>query len=163
MLEIITKNNLSGDQKKTLNEFNDLYTKWNDSDINEYTFIEMQAKLLTLQQFIINSIKKNTGLIQMCKIKPKIKLHYIVNEESTIKILEPGQELTTCLCNENEEIMELREMILNCVGLYPSFFEESDFEELGGSYERIIENTNKLEDQQRILYEHKDIECIFES
>ena len=77
MLEIITKNNLSGDQKKTLNEFNDLYTKWNDSDINEYTFIEMQAKLLTLQQFIINSIKKNTGLIQMCKIKPKIKLHYI--------------------------------------------------------------------------------------
>ena len=98
----------------------------------------------------------------MCKIEPKLKLHYIANEENKIKVIEPGQEITTCLCNENEEIMELREMILNCVGLYSSFFEESDFEELGGSYERIIENTNKLEDQQRMLYEHKDIECIFE-
>ena len=60
MLEIITNNKLTTDDKKTLNEFNELYTKWNDSIINDYTFIEMQAKLLMLQQFIIDSIKNNT-------------------------------------------------------------------------------------------------------
>ena len=161
MLEIITENNLTADEKKTLNEFNELYTKWNDSIINEYTFIEMQAKLLRLQQFIINSIKKNNGFLQICKSDPEIKLRYIENEENIINVIMP-QDDTTILVNIENEVMELREMLLNCVGLYSTFFEQSDFEELGGSYSRIIENTDKLEEQQRILYEHGDIECMYE-
>ena len=161
MLEIITENNLTADEKKTLNEFNELYTKWNDSIINEYTFIEMQAKLLRLQQFIINSIKKNNGFLQICKSDPEIKLRYIANEENIINVIMP-QDDTTISVNIENEAMELREMLLNCVGLYSTFFEQSDFEELGGSYSRIIENTDKLEEQHRILYEHGDIECMYE-
>ena len=92
MLEIITELKITTDEKKILGEFNELYTKWNDSIINEYTFIEMQAKLLTLHQFIFNSIKKNNGFLQICKSDPKIKLRYIENEENNINVIMPHDD-----------------------------------------------------------------------
>ena len=161
MLEIITTNNLTNDNKKMLNEFNELYTKWSDSHVNDYPYIEMQAKLLTLQQFIINGIKKNNGLLQICKTDPEIKLHYIANENNNIIVIK-REEYEARTTTVEGEIMELREMIMNCVSLYSSFFEEPSFEELGDLYLRTMENVNKLEEQQRLIYEHKDIECIFD-
>ena len=162
MLEIITNNNLTKDQLKILDDFNTLYTKWVDSIINGYTFIEMQSKLLTLQQFIMSSIKNNTGFLQLCKILPKLKLRYIANENNEINIIDPNVYVNSQNDDDMYEIVELREMVLNCVSLYASVFEQSDFENLGGSLSRIIENTDKLEQHQRELYEYKDIECIFE-
>ncbi len=164
MLEIITNNDLTRDQLKILDNFNTLYTKWVDSIINGYTFIEMQSKLLTLQQFIMGSIKKNTGFLQLCKMLPKVRLRYTADEDNAINIIDPNvyENMESENDDDNDEIMELREMVLNCVSLYASFFEQSDFENLGGSLSRIIENTDKLEQHQRELYEYKDIECIFE-
>lgn len=193
MLYIITNFKLSDKNKDVLNEFNTYYNSWIDSCINDLSFMEMQSKLLCLLQYIHKSIKINNGLLQMCKLSPKIKLRYIsdettrvvqiyhqeegercntqdplqqvVNEEETL-IQHANSENTTIdqinrVTNNNYEILELGEMLITCITHYTSVFEQSDFENLGGPMNRIVENTEIIENMQKTLYEYRDLESIF--
>lgn len=190
MLHIITNFELSDKNKDVLNEFNTYYNSWIDSCINDLSFMEMQSKLLCLLQYIHKSIKINNGLLQMCKLTPNIKLRYIsdetnsvvqicqqeqgqnsnaqdplqqvVNEEETL-MQDTNNENTTTddEINNQYEILELGEMLITCITHYASVFEQSDFENLGGPMNRIVENTEKIESLQKILYEYRDLEAIF--
>ena len=190
MLHIITNFELSDKNKDVLNEFNTYYNSWIDSCINDLSFMEMQSKLLCLLQYIHKSIKINNGLLQMCKLTPNIKLRYIsdettsvvqicqqehgqssntqdplqqvVNEEETL-MQDTNNENTTTNdeINNQYEILELGEMLITCITHYASVFEQSDFENLGGPMNRIVENTEKIESLQKILYEYRDLEAIF--
>ena len=59
------------------------------------------------------------------------------------------------------ETLELGEMLITCITHYASVFEQSDFENLGGPMNRIVENTEKIESLQKTLYEYRDLEAIF--
>jgi hypothetical protein len=190
MLHIITNFELSDKNKDVLNEFNTYYNSWIDSCINDLSFMEMQSKLLCLLQYIHKSIKINNGLLQMCKLTPNIKLRYISDETNSVVQIcqqEQGQSSNTQdplqqVVNEEEtlmqdtnnentttddeinnqyEILELGEMLITCITHYASVFEQSDFENLGGPMNRIVENTEKIESLQKILYEYRDLEAIF--
>lgn len=187
MLQIITSNAISDKKMLILNEFNTHYNAWIDSHSNQLTFIEMQSKLLCLLQYILLSIQKNTGLMQLCKIKPDIKLRYIADGTTRIvQILQDENnnttrqiinEVTTNEDSENHnnnnqiqiteeeendyETLELGEMLINCISYYSSVFEQSDFENLGGPMTRIIENTENIEKIQKELYEYQDLEAMF--
>lgn len=192
MLQIITSIEISDKQMNILNEFNNHYNSWIDSYINQLTFMEMQSKLLCLLQFILESIKKNTGLLQLCKVKPNIKLRYISDESNNIvqifddvnnssyNIQDPLNEViheeskidtsntenstnneVTENTENNYETLELGEMLINCISHYSSVFEQSDFENLGGPMNRILQNTDNIEQLQKQLYEYQDLEAMF--
>ena len=182
MLHIISDFDLSDKNKFVLNEFNTYYNSWIDSCINNLSFMEMQSKLLCLLQYVHNSIKKNNGLLQMCKLSPNIKLRYISDETTQILQIRdhennenqtPTQQVNTesndqeenatnqLINDENYETLELGEMLITCITHYASVFEQSDFENLGGPMTRIIENTGKIEEIQKTLYDYKDLEAIF--
>lgn len=192
MLQIITNFDISDTKMDVLNEFNTYYNSWIDSYINDLTFVEMQSKLLCLLQYIHKSIKRNTGLLQLCKLKPNIKLRYIsdqtnriiqtsvsennnicdvqdptsesINEETTLEntnIENNTNNQTSDNTENNYEILELGEMLINCISHYASVFEQSDFENLGGPMSRIIENTEKIEKLQKQLYEYQDLMAMF--
>jgi hypothetical protein len=167
MLHIISDFDLSDKNKLVLNEFNTYYNSWIDSCINNLSFMEMQSKLLCLLQYVHNSIKKNNGLLQMCKLSPNIKLRYISDETTQILQIrghentESNDQEENATNDENYETLELGEMLINCITHYASVFEQSDFENLGGPTTRIIENTGKIEEIQKTLYDYKDLEAIF--
>ena len=167
MLHIISDFDLSDKNKLVLNEFNTYYNSWIDSCINNLSFMEMQSKLLCLLQYVHNSIKKNNGLLQMCKLSPNIKLRYISDETTQILQIrdhentESNDQEENATNDENYETLELGEMLITCITHYASVFEQSDFENLGGPMTRIIENTGKIEEIQKTLYDYKDLEAIF--
>lgn len=167
MLHIISDFDLSDKNKFVLNEFNTYYNSWIDSCINNLSFMEMQSKLLCLLQYVHNSIKKNNGLLQMCKLSPNIKLRYISDETTQILQIrdhentESNDQEENATNGENYETLELGEMLITCITHYASVFEQSDFENLGGPMTRIIENTGKIEEIQKTLYDYKDLEAIF--
>ena len=138
-LEIITKKELNDKQKELLEEFNGYYDNWVYSNINGYTYTEMQNKLLYLMDYILETIKKNKGLLQLCKIKPGIKLRYYENEETI----------------EDFEVISLHDMLMNCIFTYTDVFEEDDFEM--DNEELIMSNNERLERKQQILCEYQDI------
>ena len=89
--------------------------------------------------YILETIKKNKGLLQLCKIKPGIKLRYYENEETI----------------EDFEVISLNDMLTNCIFTYPDVFEEDDFEM--DNEELIMSNNERLERKQQILCEYQDI------
>jgi len=104
MLQIITNIELSDKKMDVLNELNNYYNSWIDSYINELTFMEMQNKLLSLLQYIHKSILKNTGLLQLCKLKPNIKLRYI--SDGTNRIIQISDSENNNICDVQDPIIE---------------------------------------------------------
>ena len=113
-------------------------------------------------------------VVQLCHVDERETcnasdpLEELVNEEETLmqNAINTNSETTTTDetnngTNNNYETLELGEMLITCITHYTSVFEQSDFENLGGPMNRIIENTEKIEAMQKTLYEYRDIEAIF--
>ena len=142
-LEIITSLKLNDKQIEVLEDFNRYYDNWIYANINGYTYTEMQNKLLYLMDFILETIKMNKGLLQLCKIKPGIKMRYYENEETI----------------EDFEVISLHDMLMNCIFTYPDVFEEDDF--AMDNEELIMGNNERLEIKQKTLCEYQDVDAIF--
>ena len=117
---------------------------------------------------------ETNGVVQLCHIgesetcNASDPLEELVNEEETLmqNAINTNSENTTTDetnngINNNYETLELGVMLITCISHYASAFEQSDFENLGGPMNRILENTEKIEAMQKILYEYRDIESIF--
>ena len=117
---------------------------------------------------------ETNGVVQICQreenehCNTSDPLQQVVNEEETLiqNAINTNSETTTTRetndgINNQYEVLELCEMLITCITHYASVFEQSDFENLGGPMNRIVENTEKIESLQKILYEYRDLEAIF--
>ena len=145
--EITSATNLTEEHNKELNKFMRLFGLWyNGIDINN-TYIEQLNKLLSLLNYILDSIKYNYGLFEMCKLTPKIKIKY-TNEDG-----------------EKEEFT-LQEILIFVVHNYFNHMSWEDFyeneEEMENDRSCIFEKNELIESIQKQIFEYHDVSFIYD-
>jgi hypothetical protein len=147
-LEIISDTELNDKKLEMINILNEYYDNWVNAEYNQLTFVEMQHKLMHALYYIKESFEKSTGLIQLCKTHPCILLKCAdINSDNPDSILS----------------LTLQEMFLNIISNYGEQYTQEDFPgPLGAPLTTIIENTNKIDNIVRELYQYRDLQCIFD-
>jgi hypothetical protein len=147
-LEIISDVEINDKKLEMINILNEYYDNWVNAEYNELTFVEMQHKLMHALYYIKESFENSTGLIQLCKTHPCILLKCAdINSDN------PDAKVS----------LTLQEMFLNIISNYGEQYTQEDFiGSLGAPLTTIIENTNKIDNIVRELYQYRDLQCIFD-
>ena len=145
-LEIKSETPLHKDQCKILYSFNDKYDAWACSPDYEFTFSECQNKLIHLLRHVLKSLQYNEGLLQLCKVEPAIKL----------RCYEEGERL------ENYEILELREMLINCINEPHEIINLDEFDEMGAPEDIILLRNQEIDELKQLIMSYQDVYAIYE-
>lgn len=146
-LEIKSENPLQNDEIKILHSFNDKYDAWACSSDYEFTFSECQNKLIHLLRHVLKSLQHNEGLLQLCKVEPAIKL----------RCYEEGERL------EDYEILELREMLINCINEPHDIIHLDEFDEMGAPEDVILSRNQEIDELKQLIMNYQDVYAIYES
>ena len=145
-LEIKSEKPLHHDQRKILNSFNEKYDAWACSPSYEFTFSECQNKLIQLLKHVLRTLEYNEGLMHLCKIEPPIKL----------RCYDEGEPL------EDYEILELREMLINCINETHEIMDLDEFDEMGAPEAVILLKNQEIDELKQIIMSHQDVYAIYE-